>query len=185
MEKMVDVSPFIFIKYSFKCPNNISTQTFFTHHSLGSQSLLGCSTWAVLNLNVHLSCCVLMEKQSAMPQRVCLFRICGMTKKGTRRTKQLLKAQHSTCQLAPNSLKLAKKHLVLVAKHISSAEDDAMTSIQYLIQSLLFFLTEIIISCGGYCTVRKPARLMKGEWAVCSLSEHASRPLPELAAGLK
>lgn len=106
-------------------------------------------------------------------------------KEGARQTKKLLKAWHSTCQLAPNSFKLAKKLLVLVAKHISSAEDNAMTSIQYLIQSLLFFLTEIIISCGGYCTVRKPARLMKGEWAVCSLSEHASRPLPELAAGLK
>lgn len=106
-------------------------------------------------------------------------------KEAARQTTELLKARHSTCQLAPNSLKLAKKSLVIVAKHISSAEDNAMTSIQHLIQSLLFFLTEIIISCGGYCTVRKPARLTKGEWAVCSLSEHTSRPLPELAAGLK
>lgn len=93
-------------------------------------------------------------------------------KEAARQTTVLLIARHSTCQLAPNSLKLAKKSLVIVAKHISSAEDNAMTSNQNLIQSLLFFLNEIIISCGEYCTVRKPWRVATGWWRVNGLSVH-------------
>lgn len=102
-------------------------------------------------------------------------RICGtpQKKKNRRKTTKLLKARYSTRQLAPNSLKLAKRSLALAAKHISSAEDNTVTSVLYLIQSVLFFS-----DWNHHFTATKAKGLMEGERAVCWLSKRTSRPPP-------